>query len=287
MRTVLLTAIAMLAFATNSVLARLALSAGDIDPLAFTGIRLTAGAMVLAAIFSFRSGSIAKSALTKTANWWGALSLVAYAVTFSVAYVIVGAGPGALILFASVQISMVAWAVIKGDRPALLEWLGMGVAIAALAYLVSPGLAAPPLHGAILMAIAGVSWGAYSLLGRGSVSPLADTAGNFILCAPVALGLIVVGICTLRPSTAGLAYAIASGAVASGLGYVIWYDVLPKLSRTTAAVVQLTVPVIAALGGVALIGEPLTARLLIAMAGISGGVLLSILVADRRRRMRG
>lgn len=287
MRTVLLTAIAMLAFATNSVLARLALSAGDIDPLAFTGIRLTAGAMVLAAIFSFRSGSIAKPAVTKTANWWGALSLVAYAVTFSVAYVIVGAGPGALILFASVQISMVAWAVIKGDRPALLEWLGMGVAIAALAYLVSPGLAAPPLHGAILMAIAGVSWGAYSLLGRGSVSPLADTAGNFILCAPAALGLIVVGVCTLRPSTAGLAYAIASGAVASGLGYVIWYDVLPKLSRTTAAVVQLTVPVIAALGGVALIGEPLTARLLIAMAGISGGVLLSILVADRRRRMRG
>lgn len=287
MRTVLLTAIAMLAFATNSVLARLALSASDIDPLAFTGIRLAAGAMVLAAIFSFRSGSIAKPALTKTANWWGALSLVAYAVTFSVAYVIVGAGPGALILFASVQISMVAWAVIKGDRPALLEWLGMGVAIAALAYLVSPGLAAPPLHGAILMAIAGVSWGAYSLLGRGSVSPLADTAGNFILCAPVALGLIIVGICTLRPSTAGLAYAIASGAVASGLGYVIWYDVLPKLSRTTAAVVQLTVPVIAALGGVALIGEPLTARLLIAMAGISGGVLLSILVADRRRRMRG
>lgn len=285
MRTASLNAIAMLAFATNSVLARLALSTKDIDPLAFTGIRLVSGAVVLATILSLRSGKIAMPALTKAANWWGALSLLLYATAFSIAYVIVGAGPGALILFASVQISMVAWAVFRGDRPALLEWLGMGTAVVGLAYLVSPGLSAPPLHGTVLMTIAGVCWGAYSLLGRGSVSPLADTAGNFILCVPAGIGLIVAGLLVLRPGVAGLVYATASGAIASGLGYIVWYDVLPKLARTTAAIVQLTVPVIAAAGGVVMIGEPVTARLLIAMAVISGGVWVSIVTADRRRRM--
>ncbi|MHA6688688.1 DMT family transporter [Mesorhizobium sp. A556] len=284
MRTSFLTGVAMLAFAANSILARLALSDSDIDPLAFSGIRLVSGATVLAMIVFFRSGPTGRPTLTKMGNWWSAASLLVYAVTFSIAYVMVGAGPGALILFASVQIGMVAWAIVKGDRPALLEWLGMGIAFIALIFLVSPGLTAPPLGGAMLMAIAGLSWGAYSLVGRGSVSPLADTAGNFIRCTPIGAVLILAGFVFFRPNIYGLAYAVASGAVASGFGYIIWYGVLPSLTRTTAAVVQLTVPAIAAAGGVVFIGEPLSSRLVIAMAGIVGGVSLALLAAGRRRR---
>ena len=284
MRTALFTAIAMLAFATNSILARLALADSAIDPLAFTGIRLASGAAVLAMILFFRARSVTRSTMAAGGSWPGAVSLLTYAITFSIAYVMVGAGPGALILFASVQMSMVVWAIIKGDRPVFLEWLGMGIAIAALAYLVFPGLTAPPFPGAVLMVIAGASWGAYSLIGRGSQSPLADTAGNFIRCVPVGAALVLAGVIYSRPSAAGLAYALASGALASGLGYSIWYTVLPKLSRTTAAIVQLTVPAIAALGGVAFIGESLTSRLLIAMAGIIGGVSIALLATEHRRR---
>jgi drug/metabolite transporter (DMT)-like permease len=284
MRTALLTAIAMLAFATNSVLARLALSDSAIDPLAFTGIRLVSGAVVLALILFFRRSPENPRALSRSGSWDGAVSLLLYAITFSVAYGMVGAGPGALILFASVQISMVAWAVVKGDRPIFFEWLGMLIAVAALVYLVSPGLTAPPLLGAALMAIAGASWGAYSLIGRGSQSPLADTASNFIRCVPIGAAAVLVGVIQAHPTGEGVAYALCSGAIASGLGYIIWYGVLPKLSRATAAVVQLTVPGIAALGGVAFIGEPLTGRLLIAMTGIVGGVLVTLFATDHRRR---
>jgi drug/metabolite transporter (DMT)-like permease len=217
-------------------------------------------------------------------NWPATISLLIYAPTFSIAYVMVDAGPGALILFASAQIGMLGWAIVKGDRPALLEWLGMGLAFAAFVYLVSPGLVAPPLVGTLLMAVAGLSWGAFSLIGRGSRSPVADTAGIFVRCAPAAILLIVVGVTYLRPSVEGLVYAIASGALASGLGYIIWYGALPSLSRTQAAVVQLSVPAIAAAGGVAIIGEPLTGRLLVATGGIVGGIALALLAAERRRR---
>ncbi len=274
MKIVVLTIISMLAFAANSVLARLALSHGDIDPLGYTGVRLVSGAVVLAALVYFRSQRTAGAGM---GSWSGALALLLYAGTFSVAYVIVGAGPGALILFASVQFGMLAWAVVKGDRPVPLEWFGIAVAFLALVYLVSPGLVAPPLPGAILMVVAGFSWAAYSLLGRGSLSPLADTAGNFVRCLPIGVALIVIGIFTLSPSFKGVAYAVASGAIASGLGYTIWYSVLPKLSRTRAAFIQLTVPSIAAVGGVAFIGEMLTTRLVIATIGIVGGVALALL----------
>lgn len=263
----------MLAFAANSILARLALSNGDIDPLAYTGIRLAAGATVLVAVVFFRSD---RQFPAIKGNWSGALSLLVYAVTFSTAYIMIGAGAGALILFASVQIGMLAWAILKGDRPAPLEWLGMGIAFAALVYLVSPGIVAPPLQGVILMVVAGLSWGAYSLVGRGSRHAAADTAGNFIRCLPVAIVLVAVGVILSRPNVAGVAYATASGALASGLGYIIWYGVLPRLSRARAAFVQLTVPVIAAAGGIIFIGEPLTGRLLIAAAGIVGGVSLTL-----------
>lgn len=282
-RLVILTSIAMLAFAANSVLARLALSKGDIDPLAYTGIRLIAGAFVLAAIMGWRSRKGHKKAYVRAGSWWGALALLSYAAMFSIAYVMVGAGPGALILFASVQFAMLGWAIVKGDRPVLLEWLGIGVAFGALVYLVAPGLVAPPLAGTILMAIAGISWGAYSLIGRGSHSPLADSAGSFIRCVPFGVLLILVGIFRFNPHLEGIVYALVSGAAASGLGYIIWYSVLPGLSRTRAAFVQLTVPAIAAAGGVIFIGEVLTERMIIATIGIVGGVGLA-LAASRWRR---
>jgi drug/metabolite transporter (DMT)-like permease len=284
MKVVILVSVAMLAFAANSILARLALSEADIDPFAYTGIRLVSGAVVLAAIALFRSTGPKSLRSAIKGSWSGAASLLLYAVPFTVAYVMVGAGPGALILFASVQIGMLAWAIVRGDRPALLEWLGMGVAFAAFVYLVSPGLVAPPLEGVLLMVVAGLAWGAYSLIGRGSRAPIADTAGNFARCAPAGALLIALGVISLQPNAAGLAYATASGALASGLGYIVWYGVLPSLTRTQAAFVQLSVPAIAAAGGVAIIGEPLTARLLISTAGIVGGIALALLAAERRRR---
>lgn len=286
MRTAILTTVAMLAFATNSILARLALSDAHIDPLAYTGIRLVSGAVVLAAIAWFPSRTAPRPRLGDMGSRIGAASLLLYAATFSIAYVMIGAGPGALILFASVQIGMLGWSVARGDRPAPLEWAGMGVALAALAYLLSPGLVAPSLPGSLLMIVAGLSWGAYCLVGGSSRSPMIDTAGNFIRCVPIGVALIVVGTIAIRPDARGLAYALASGALASGLGYIIWYGVLPRLARTTAAIVQLTVPAIAAAGGVVFIDEPLTRRLLVASAGIVGGVALAMVAAERRRRLR-
>lgn len=286
MRLAIWTSIAMLAFAANSVLARLALSAGGIDPLAYTGIRLASGAIVLAIIMQWqaqKAGSGKPVSGSLGGSWSGALALLLYAATFSIAYVMIETAPGALILFASVQIGMLVWAVIKGDRPAPLEWIGIAVAFGALVYLVSPGLVAPSLTGSVLMAIAGVSWGAYSLVGRGSQSPLADTAGNFMRCAPVGLVLIVVGIFRFKPGLEGVVYALISGAVASGLGYFVWYSVLPSLSRTRAAFVQLTVPAIAAAGGVIFLSEALTGRLIAATAGIIGGVALALAASQRRK----
>lgn len=288
MRIALLTSVAMLAFAANSVLARLALSSVAIDPLAYTGIRLASGALVLAVIAHWRAPPTRTSARRGSRTQWGgtlsgALALLLYAVTFSIAYVQVPTGPGALVLFASVQIGMLGWAVIRGDRPGRLEWIGMGTAFAALAYLVSPGLVAPPLGGSALMAVAGVSWGVYCLVGRGSQSALADSAGNFMRCAPFGIVLIVVGLLTARPTWNGVMLGLASGGVASGLGYIIWYTALPHLSRSRAAVVQLTVPAIAAAGGVAFIGEEVTVRMVVATIGITGGVALALLASDRRR----
>lgn len=282
MRLTVLTSVSMLAFAANSILARLALAAHSIDPLAYTGIRLTSGALVLVAITHLHARRSDHKCSRKGGSWSGALALLLYAITFSVAYVMIGAGPGALVLFASVQIGMLAWAVIKGDRLRSLEWLGIGIAFAGLVYLVSPGLAAPRIPGVLLMAIAGVSWGAYSLIGRGSRSPLADSAGNFVRCAPVGVVLIFAGFWSFQPSWQGLVYALASGMIASGLGYIIWYSVLPELSRVRAAFVQLTVPAIATAGGVAFLGEPLTLRLTVAMVAIIGGVALGLLAAERR-----
>ncbi len=291
LRIAMLTCLAMLAFAANSVLARLALADGDADALGYTGVRLAAGALMLAVILVLRGGArIAGGPGPRfriDGSWPGAAALMGYALAFSLAYVMLGAGTGALILFASVQIGMLVWALQKGERPGMVEWLGFAVAFAALAFLVAPGLAAPDPVGTVLMVAAGLSWAVYSLIGRSSRLPLADTAGNFIRCLPLSLLLVTIGMASRTPSLAGLAYAVASGAIASGLGYAIWYSALPGLTRTGASFVQLTVPAIAAAGGVLLISEPLTARLVLASVGILGGVGLALAAGEwRKARLR-
>lgn len=270
----------MVAFAANSVLARLALGSGGLDAFGYTGVRLVSGAVMLALIVQIRGGG---ARFVVQGNWRAAAALFGYALAFSVAYLILGAGMGALILFASVQIGMLAWAVMMGDRPGVLEWVGIAVAFAALIYLVSPGVQAPDLTGTAMMIAAGLCWAVYTLLGRGSVAPIRDTAGNFIRCLPPGILLVGLGLLAHPPGAAALIYAVASGALASGLGYALWYAVLPRLTRTRAALVQLTVPAIAALGGVALVAEPLTGRLILASAGILGGVALALLAAQWRR----
>lgn len=281
-RLILLTTAAMVAFAANSVLARLALADGSMDAMAYAGVRVISAAVCLMAILLWRT---TRTASQRHLHWWqrfggnwaGAGAFALYVATFSGAYVLVQTAPGALILFASTQFSMLAWAIFRGERPGLLVWLGMAVAAASLVWLLLPNLVAPPLTGAVLMAVAGAAWGAYSLIGRASHSPLADTAGNFLRCLPLGLLLLAVGLVRHSPSLAGIVYGMVSGALASALGYIIWYQALPSLSRTSAALVQLTVPALAAAGGVLFIAEPLTLRIVMATLGLVGGVALSLL----------
>lgn len=284
MRTIGLTALSMLAFAANSVLARLAFATGDAEPWSYTGIRLASGAFVLYALLALRGQIPSRSTLG--GSWYGAAALFVYAIAFSIAYLELGAGTGALILFASVQVGIIGWALFMGDRPGVLEWLGLAVAIAAFVYLVSPSAVAPAPLGTALMIGSGLSWAAYTVIGRGSRAPLVDTAGNFIRCLPVAAALTAAGVLLHPQQPTAIAYAVASGALASGLGYAVWYAALPHLQSTSAAVVQLTVPAIAAIGGVLLIGEAITSHLLVSSLGILGGVALSLYAAARRRSGR-
>lgn len=280
-RLVTLTALAMLGFAANSILNRLALSSGEAGAIGYTGIRLVSGAVALVLIQRTRAGRAAL--LPPGGSWRAAAALLGYALCFSLAYLRLGAGTGALVLFASVQAGMLSWAIRAGDRPGLPEWIGFALALASLALLSAPGMTAPAPGALALMVLAGLSWAAYSLIGRGSTDPLADTVGNFLRCLPLAVALAVTGWAAHPPSLAGWAYAIASGAVASGICYTLWYAALPQMSRTSAAFVQLTVPVIAAAGGVLLIGEPVTLRLVLASAGILGGVALALYSGEMRR----
>jgi len=278
----LLITLAMLAFAANSVLNRVALAQGEVDALTYTGVRLASGAVMLALILAYRNRALRAPRIG--GSFAGGLALFVYAIGFSFAYLELSAGTGALLLFAAVQIGMLGWAIFKGDRPGMFEWAGFGVAILFLVLLLMPGLSAPDPLGAALMVMAGFAWAAYTLIGRGSSAPLIDTGGNFIRCLPIALLLIVPGLLWQTTSMAGWLYAIASGALASGLGYAIWYSVLPRLERSTGAYVQLTVPAIAAAGGVLFISEPLTLRLVLCSVGILGGVGLALWGADARRR---
>ena len=278
MRTVLLTAVTMLAFAANSLLCRLALQQGSIDPASFGSVRLVSGAVMLALIVRLKSGR----APAATADWLAATMLFAYVAFFSFAYLTLSAGTGALLLFGAVQVTMFSAGLRAGEAFRPLAWSGLALAIAGLVYLVSPGLAAPAPLGATLMIAAGVAWGIYSLRGkRAGGDPLAATAGNFLRAAPMALALSALLARNAHASTAGLALAVASGAVTSGIGYVIWYAALVGLSAMRAATVQLSVPPIAAFGGVLLLAEPVSLRLMLASAAILGGI--AIVLTSRAR----
>lgn len=274
--TPVLTALALLAFAANSLLCRMALGPQAIDAASFTTVRLAAGALVLWLIAGTRGPSREPS----RNDWMSAAMLYAYAVAFSFAYVSLSVGTGALILFGAVQLTMFFAGLRGGEHFSLLSWAGLIVALAGLVYLVWPGVTAPDPVGAVLMAAAGLSWGIYSLRGRGAGNPLRVTARNFLLAVPMGLLTSVLFAADMHVDARGLALAIASGAVASGVGYVIWFAALRGLSATSAATVQLAVPVVAAFGGVVLLAEPVTLRLLIASAATLGGI--AIVVMQRR-----
>ena len=267
----------MMFFAANSVLARLALREDEIDGGSFTAVRICAGAAALALLVGSRGGGF--SALRGNGSWMAALALFGYAAAFSFAYLSLDAGTGALILFTAVQITMIGVGMNRGERPRASEWLGLILALVGLVYLVSPGLTAPSLAGASLMAISGVAWGWYSLAAKGVRSPTVATAGNFVRAAPMAAVVVLLVWAMGQPHASwfGLALAIVSGAVTSGLGYAIWYMVLTDLSASRAAIVQLTVPIIAAAAGVILLGERMTWRLGLAAAVILGGVAVALL----------
>lgn len=266
----------MLTFAGNSLLCRLALKGGSIDAASFTSLRLLSGALVLALVVRLRSGYFSRSG-----DWYSALALFVYAAGFSWAYLQLSAATGALLLFGAVQVTMIAFGLWRGERLRKLQWLGLAAACAGLVALLLPGLASPPLAASLLMLCAGVAWGAYSLRGRGRGDATAITAGNFWRAS--LLAVLVSGLATdLRHvETAGVLSALASGAIASGLGYAIWYTALRSLSPVTAASIQLTVPLLAALGAVALLGEPLTLRLGLTSLVILGGVALVIRARPR------
>jgi drug/metabolite transporter (DMT)-like permease len=274
-RTLALTALAMTAFAGNSLLCRIALKHTSLDAASFTSIRLLSGALVLWLV-----ARRWRSAQSGAGSWPSALALFAYAAGFSFAYVSLPAATGALLLFGAVQATMIGYGLWKGERFRPLQLAGLALAFGGIVGLLLPGLSAPPLAGALLMLGAGVAWGVYSLRGKGAGDPTRVTAGNFLRAVPLALALslsmlILKGGASL--DAAGVGYAVASGALTSGLGYALWYAVLPALKATTAATVQLSVPVLAALGGIAFLGEPVTLRLAMASAAILGGIALVVL----------
>ncbi|HSF05862.1 MAG TPA: DMT family transporter [Methylomirabilota bacterium] len=260
----------MLAFAANSLLCRLALGQELIDAASFATVRVISGAVTLGFIALPRWRARARS----STDWRSVAMLFTYMVCFSFAYLSLSAGTGALILFGAVQLTMFSTALRGGEEFPLWSWTGLMLAVLGLVYLVSPGVTAPDPMGAVLMAIAGVAWGIYSLLGRGAADPLEATANNFIYAVPLVLIVSLVFLGDIKSSSRGLALAAASGAIASGLGYVIWYAALRTLTATRAATVQLSVPVIAAFGGVILLAEALTARLVLASVATLGGVAI-------------
>ncbi|HQS17841.1 DMT family transporter [Reyranella sp.] len=270
-RVAFLIVFAMLAFAGNSLLCRVALRDTSIDAASFTSIRLASGALVLWVLLRSRG----KQPLA-AGSWPMAAMLFAYAVCFSFAYRDLTAATGALLLFGAVQLTMTAYGLFAGERLKGLRLIGVLIAIAGLVWLLLPGLSAPPPLAAGLMLAAGLAWGVYSLLGRGAGDATAATGGNFIRAMPFAAILSLAAATETSPDSTGLIYAVLSGAVTSGLGYVLWYAALPALSATSAATIQLCVPAIAALGGAVLLAEPITARLLLASAAILGGIALTI-----------
>ncbi|MBT8085832.1 MAG: DMT family transporter [Woeseia sp.] len=277
-RTALLTIFAMLAFAGNSLLCRLALGQDLIDAASFTSVRVFAGAVTLAVMMLPRWRRESPGPV----NWPAAVMLFVYMAGFSFAYRSLTAGTGALILFGAVQLTMIAFALRASERFSMQGWTGLAVALAGLAWLVAPGVTAPDTVGAIQMTVAGIAWGIYSLRGRNSHHALESTALNFICAVPLVLATSLIFIDAMLATPAGIGLAVVSGAITSGLGYVIWYAALPGLPATTASIVQLTVPVIAAFGGVAWLAEDMTPRLVVASIATLGGVWM--VLSQRRKK---
>lgn len=276
MRTALLTTVAMLAFAGNSLLCRLALKDTQIDPVSFTAVRLVSGAVVLALIVALR-----RPRALAAGSWSSALALFTYAAAFSFAYVGLSAATGALLLFGAVQATMIGYGLWRGERFGAWQIVGLAGAIGGLLALLLPGLSAPPPDRAAAMIAAGMAWGVYSLRARGTGDPTSVTAGNFLRASPLALVLCIAMLPWASIDIPGIGYALASGALASGMGYAVWYTALHGLKATTAATVQLSVPAIATAGGVILLGEPVTLHLLFASAAVLGGIALVILAKAR------
>lgn len=271
-RVIALTSLAMIAFAGNSLLCRLALTTTNIDAASFTSLRLISGALILWLLAQNK-----ETGLNDRGNWWSALALFAYAAGFSFAYISLPAATGALLLFGSVQATMIGFGLWRGERLQRLQIIGLALALFGLIGLLLPGISAPPLAGSILMLAAGVAWGIYSLRGKGAGDPVKVSAGNFLRAVPLALivSLFMFGHVSIDKS--GFFYALGSGALASGLGYAIWYTALPFLKATHAATIQLSVPVITALGGIVFLEETITLRLVLTSAAILGGIALVIL----------
>src|SRR5438132_12940814 len=271
MRRFILTLLAMIAFAGNSLICRLAPNQTTIDAASFTFIRILSGAVARWLVVTIRKGT-----QPKAGNWASALALFAYAAAFSFAYISLSAGTGALLLFGAVQATMITWGLWQGERLRTRQWLGLALAVAGLVALLFPGLSAPPINGVLLMLCAGIAWGVYSLRGKGAGDPVTTTAGNF-LRAVVFVSLLSIALLPWgRLDRAGVGYAILSGAVASGVGYVIWYSALPGLKAASAATVQLSVPVLAAAGGILFLGESITVRFLLASIAVLGGIALVV-----------
>ena len=277
----------MIAFASNSLLCRAALKETKIDAASFTFIRIFSGAVALWIILTIQrllrsegTGSAFVESLSgsslRDGNWISALALFVYAAGFSFAYTFLSVGTGALLLFGAVQATMILWGLHKGERLDAIQIIGLVVAVTGLVMLVFPGLSAPPLIGSILMLGAGVAWGVYSLRGKGVQNPASVTTGNFVRAIPFSGVVWIISLRWAHVDLAGVSYGVISGAIASGLGYVIWYNALPGLKATSAATVQLSVPVLAATGGILLLGESITLRYVLASVAVLGGIALVV-----------
>jgi drug/metabolite transporter (DMT)-like permease len=284
LKTLLLTSLALIAFAANSVLCRLALGEGAIDAAGFTIVRMVSAVLVLFILVTVMKNvnrKASSSLLVSKGSWTASIMLFVYAVAFSFAYQSLDTGTGALILFGAVQITMLVVSVVTGTRLRLLEWVGIAGAFAGFVYLVLPQVSTPSLTGFILMTLSGVAWGFYSVLGRNSKNPLMDTHYNFLRSLVFVLVLLAFSFQTLHTTFNGVLYAVLSGGIMSGLGYTVWYMALKRLATTHAAVVQLLVPVIAAIGGVIFVSEDITMRLMMSGVMILGGILLVVLAKPK------
>jgi len=277
-----LTSIALVAFAANSVLCRIAFQGGSIDPISFTSIRLVAGALVLICITRLTREGGKKPSLVK--SWRSGLALFTYAISFSLAYLSLTAGTGALLLFGAVQLTMIITALRSGEQMSGGQWIGSSIAIIGLVYLLLPGISTPSPKGAMLMVLSGIAWAAYTIAGKGVTTPIAMNAGNFLWAAAMSLIVSILTFSQTSFETKGLLLAVISGGLTSGIGYAIWYKVLPSLSTTQASMLQLLVPPLATIGGVLFITEPFTARIAISSVLILGGVGLTVLIKTRTKK---